>query len=109
MRIWDVSPGILCRNHLLGEHAELHATWSILTKNKKGYSHHPEVMRWRGKLKALYLRHEKLVREMKKRHYNHLSVLPIKLATGLAVQNVYVDPPRRQLDILKKKRCQCRV
>lgn len=109
MRIWDISPARLCRNHLLGEHAELHATWSILTKHKKGYSHHPEVVRWQGKLKALYLRHGKLVREMGKRGYDHASALQEKSATGSAVQDVYVDTPRRQLDILRKKRCRCRV
>ncbi len=32
MRIWDIPPKLLCRNHLLGEHRELHAIWSILTQ-----------------------------------------------------------------------------
>jgi hypothetical protein len=31
----------LCRNHLLGEHQELHAIWSVLVNGKKGYAHHP--------------------------------------------------------------------
>lgn len=35
MRIWDLSPKRLCRNHLLGEHRELHAIWA---GGKKGYS-----------------------------------------------------------------------
>jgi hypothetical protein len=43
MRIWDISPKRLCRNHLLGEHRELHAVWSVLTKGKKGYARHPET------------------------------------------------------------------
>jgi hypothetical protein len=70
LRIWDLSPKKLCRQHLLGEHRELHAIWSILTKNKKGYSKHPEVLRWKGKLKALYLRYERLVTEMGERGYS---------------------------------------
>ena len=61
MRIWDIPVEKLCRNHLLGEHRELHAIWSILINNKKGYAHHPETVRWKGKQKALYLRHEQLV------------------------------------------------
>jgi len=65
MRIWDIKPSLLCRNHLLGEHSELHAIWSIITKNKRGFSSHPEVDRWRGKLKALFRRHQLLVKEMK--------------------------------------------
>jgi len=35
MRIWDLPVKDLCKNHLLGEHRELHAIWSILTKNTK--------------------------------------------------------------------------
>lgn len=45
MRIWDISPGKLCKNHLLGEHRELHAIWTVITENKKGYSKHPETIR----------------------------------------------------------------
>jgi hypothetical protein len=60
MRIWDISPELLCRNHLLGEHRELHAMWTIITENKKGHSKHPETLRWNGKLKAMYFRHELL-------------------------------------------------
>ena len=48
MRIWDVSPKKLCRHHLLGEHRELHAIWSVLVNGKMGYARHPETLRWRG-------------------------------------------------------------
>jgi hypothetical protein len=34
MRIWDIEPRKLCRNHLLGEHRELHA---------RGYRHYSEL------------------------------------------------------------------
>jgi hypothetical protein len=107
VRVWDVSPARLCRNHLLGEHRELHAIWSILTKGKKGYSRHPETLRWRGRLKALYIRHEKLVSEMGKRGYMHHSPLEKGLARGKAVQPLYVDHPKEQLLILKRKKCGC--
>ncbi len=107
MRIWDISPQKLCRNHLLAEHRELHAIWNIITQKRKGYSKHPETLRWKGKLKALYLRHERLVKEMKKRGYNHKSPLSRKLATGKAGQDTYVDSPETQIRILKKKKCEC--
>lgn len=71
MRIWDIPPEKLCRQHLLGGHRELHALWSIIINNKKAYAHHPETMRWRGKLRALYLRHNAQVEEMTKRGYKH--------------------------------------
>ncbi|MDD4202170.1 MAG: pyrimidine dimer DNA glycosylase/endonuclease V [Candidatus Omnitrophica bacterium] len=109
MRIWDITPKKLCRNHLLGEHRELHAIWSILTNNKKGYSNHPETLRWKNKLSALYLRHEKLVEEMKKRGYNHYSDLEKKLAKGLNRQNVFIDSYKQQRKILKNKKCSCNV
>ena len=109
MRIWDIEPNKLCRNHLLGEHRELHAIWSVITKNKKGYSLHPETLRWHGKLKALYLRHEKLVKEMNLRGYNHFSPLEKKLAQGKSKQNIFIDLPKHQILILKNKGCKCTV
>ena len=109
MRIWDISPKRLCRNHLLGEHRELHAIWSILTRNKKGYSSHPETKRWRDKLGALYLRHQALVREMKNRDYKHNSRLNSKLAAGSRKQNAFIDSPGRQKKILGDKKCGCKV
>lgn len=108
MRIWDISPSKLCRNHLLGEHRELHAIWSILIHGKKGYANHPETLRWKGKLKALYLRHEKLVAEMKQRNYFHHSELNPNVK-GTTVQTVFVDTPANQLLILKRKKCGCNV
>jgi len=109
MRIWDISPEKLCRQHLLGEHRELHAIWVVLTKGKKGYSRHPEVLRWKGKLKALYLRHAKLVREFSERGYKHHSVLKKANATGSGVQDEFVDSYAEQARNLKNKKCGCRV
>ncbi|NLO31660.1 MAG: pyrimidine dimer DNA glycosylase [Methanosarcina mazei] len=109
MRIWDIPPEKMCRNHLLGVHRELHALWSIITNNKKAYAHHPETLRWRGKLKALYLRHEALVREMTKRGYKHHTPLDPALATGKAVQDEFVNTYEEQVRILKERGCECRV
>lgn len=64
MRIWDIPNEKLCKKHLLGEHRELHALWSILINNKKGYTNHPETLRWTGKLISLYFRHEQQIKEM---------------------------------------------
>lgn len=109
MRIWDIAPSILCRKHLLGEHRELHALWTIVSENKKGYSKHPETLRWYGKLAALYNRHEMLVEEMKNRGYQHHSPLDKKLATGQSMQNEYVHSPEEQIQILRTKKCDCRL
>ena len=107
MRIWDVSPQKLCRSHLLGEHRELHAIWSILTKNKKGYAHHPETLRWKGKLKALYRRHDLLVEELERRGYNHKSALDKTQATGDSKQTDLLDSFEKQIEILRTKPCDC--
>ena len=109
MRIWDITPSKLCRNHLLGEHRELHAMWTIITENKKGYSLHPETIRWKGKLKAMYLRHEELVAEMIMRGYNHHSPLDKTKATGNSKQKIFVDKPERQAQILRQKGCSCKI
>ncbi|MFA7314911.1 MAG: pyrimidine dimer DNA glycosylase/endonuclease V [Candidatus Magasanikbacteria bacterium] len=109
MRIWDIHPKHLCRKHLLAEHCELHGLWNILTKHKGkgGYSRHPETLRWVGKQKALYERHETLVNEMEKRGYNHQSPLDKKFAKGKGIQKVYINNIREQKDILAEKPCEC--
>lgn len=108
MRIWDVPAEKLCDKHLLGEHRELHAIWNIITKNKKGYRNHPETIRWKGKLKALYNRHKKQVKEIKKRGFKHKSPLNIKQAIGKEKQDYLIDSIEKQKEILNKKKCKCR-
>ena len=107
MRIWDVDPAVLCRSHLLGEHRELHAAWNVITLDRRGYRAHPEVTRWRGRLAALYRRHEALVEEMASRGYRHASPLDPALATGSRSQSTFVDPPDHQLVLLAAKGCEC--
>lgn len=110
MRVWDVDPKLLCRQHLLGEHRELHGLWNILTKHKGkgGYAQHPETRRWVGKLPALHARHQALVEEMTRRGYNHGSDLDAA-PPGSHVQDAYVPggTPEEQLQILRDKPCPC--
>jgi hypothetical protein len=109
MRIWDLSPSVLCRQHLLGEHRELHAIWVVLTEDRSGYRRHPETRRWVGRLRALHRRHARLVAEMARRGYRHASPLDARRATGSVRQDVRVDSPRRQRALLRAKGCACRV
>jgi len=69
VRVWDISPGYLNRGSLLGEHRELHGMVSIFVNNKKGYSQHPETLRWVGYGWALAQRHRLLAAEMNLRGY----------------------------------------
>lgn len=107
MRIWDLEPQVLCDQHLLGEHRELHAIWTVLSTGRKGYAHHPETLRWRGRLAALYARHEAQVAEMGRRGFRHLSPLDPRLATGEALQTELVDSLADQRARLADKPCAC--
>jgi len=109
MRIWDINPKHLCRKHLLAEHRELHGLWNIITKhkNKGGYSRHPETLRWKGKRKALYQRHEILLKEILARGYNHYSLLDKKYADGKKHQKAFLNTTKEQKQILKNKPCSC--
>jgi hypothetical protein len=109
MRIWDISPEKLCRKHFLGQHRELHAIWSILVSGKSGYSRHPETLRWKGRLKALYLKHLQIEQEMIRRGYKHHSPLDPKLAAGIKTQTKFVNSVKEQRQILKKKNCHCNI
>lgn len=102
MRIWDIAAGYLARQQLLGEHRELHGLVNILRDGKRGYSRHPETLRWIGHLPALLLRHAELVAEMRLRGYQDRSPL---LLQGVAVDwpVTYIDPPARQFDLLRGK------
>jgi len=102
MRIWDINPGYLNRQSLLGEHRELHGIESILTNKKKGYSHHPETLRWAGFGWALKIRHNLLASEMKLRGYTEKSPLQSMENTG-KWPNIYIDDPASQFNILKEK------
>jgi hypothetical protein len=109
MRVWDIHPKHLCQKHLLAEHRELHGLWNILTRHKGtgGYSRHPETLRWVGKRKALYIRHEALVKEFSRRGYSHHTPLDKRSATGSGDQRVLINAVKEQKLILNRKPCDC--
>jgi hypothetical protein len=100
MRIWDVPCSELDRQHLLGEHRELHAIWNIITQGKRGYANHPEVKRWRGHINALSLRHTEQIGQMSVRGYNHNS--PLMWVEGL--QGGSLDKPKPITPIAEQRR-----
>ncbi len=102
MRIWDVHPGYLNRQSLLGEHRELHAVVTIIEEGKSGYANHPETRRWRGFGWALRMRHALLACEMALRGYSDRSPVSSESRRG-AWPTLYVDPPARQFELLAAK------
>ncbi len=110
MRIWDLPVTCLCRNHLLAEHRELHAIWRVILDGKRGYSRHPEVLRWSGKLMALSARHDEQVREMEARGYRHMSRLDVSALPGSergCVQDMLLESVAEQVQKIRAKGCAC--
>lgn len=102
MRIWDVHPGYLNDQSLLGEHRELHGIASIISHHKPGYSRHPEIVRWRGHGWALTRRHRALSAEMALRGFTDKTPVRLRANAG-AWPLVYVDAPSRQFELLAEK------
>ena len=103
MRVWDIHPGFLNRQSLLGEHREIHAIHTVLTKNKKGYSRHPETLRWQDHLAALWLRHEEVVAESALRGFNHFQPASRPPDGDCLAQRVHRCSWARQFALLAEK------
>ncbi len=110
MRVWDIHPGYLSRQSLLGQHVETHALYSVISGGKRGYAAHPETLRWKERLGALKRAHDLAVAEMHLRGFNHASPLSAcgEPETGLNIagsteEKNYVDHPVRQVALLKQK------
>ena len=102
MRVWDINPGYLNRQSLLGEHRELHGIVSIIVNKKKGYSKHPETLRWIGYSWALRQRHRQLACEMLLRGY--IEKTPVSIRSNKGVwPDTYIDKPIVQFKLLKGK------
>lgn len=82
--MWMVSPKIMCREHLLGEHRELHTLVAVLRKKGKidGYIKNNCL-----EPLSIRMRHEELVNEMKYRGYNHNSKLGLFSLFYLSEEN----------------------
>ena len=102
MRIWDINPGYLNRQSLLGEHRELHGIVSIIVNRKKGYASHPETVRWVGYGWALRQRHRLLAAEMALRGFTDSSPVLTRANKGQWPETS-IDEPFRQFQLLKFK------
>ena len=75
MRMWEVEPRVLCRNHLLGEHYEMHMFTGTLAKGKSvaGYVRTGLVI-----VNKIEERHNDLAVEMESRGYRHSWDKPLR-------------------------------
>lgn len=110
MRMWMIPPKLLCRQHLLGEHNELH-------KHRPSFVKRHSI---RGRLKpkvlveplAMASRHEELAAEMLRRGYNHRSPYEQPPLDHLSneEQTATVDPKQSIADLTKRcLDCQSRI
>ena len=100
-RMWCVPPQLMCRQHLLGEHKEIHQLVGAMLKDRWGVVRgHAE----RGQIQTSIIksRHAALVREMLARGYNHASPLPDFPRTSIG----RVDPDNSMRDLAQRcERC----
>lgn len=73
MRMWMINPKMLCDKHLRGEHGEIHKFLPSFRKGTRVHGRfHPNVQ---IQFKGYRKRHDRLVKEMKRRGMNHKSPL----------------------------------
>jgi uncharacterized protein YbgA (DUF1722 family) len=102
LRVWDIHPGYLSRQSLLGQHVEIHALAAVICGGKKGYAAHPETRRWVGHGDKLARRHDLTVSEMSLRGFNHASPCPVSPESSPARLS-FVDFPVLQIQMLGEK------
>ncbi len=91
--MWMVNPKKLCRQHLLGEHKELHQLVGSLRKGKSIQGH---LDRGHVEVHSIKKRHAELVNEMLARGYKHLS--PLKTYKKFKAGKVNVLENERELE-----------
>jgi len=104
MRIWDLPVAALADKQLNGEHRELHCIWAVMGTDR-GYSRHPETLRWIGHRAALRARHEEQVNEMRRRGWpsgqRHASPLP--RVQGPVIAPAPITPLHQQRKMLAER------
>jgi len=70
--MWLVNPKKLCRQHLLGEHKEVHQLVGSLRKSRSIQGH---IEKGQIEIHNIVPRHKELVKEMIRRGYKHQSPL----------------------------------
>ena len=71
MRMWMVSPTLLCNKHLIGEHGEIHKHRHNFIKKHSIYGRINPVVQIEPA--NMQIRHDQLAEEMLKRGINHKS------------------------------------
>lgn len=103
-RMWKIAPELLCDQHLLGEHNELHQIVGTIRKHPhseailEGHAREGQI-----ETSAIQSRHDDLVEEMESRDMNHLS--PMEYNDELDIGEV---DPEVSLEVLYSRCEECR-
>ena len=101
MRMWMIDPSLMCRQHLLGEHNELHMLAGCLRLGRSilGYARRGLV-----DATAVAVRHRELAAEMLRRGFQHHS--PLDVVAPVPEEPGQVDPNRSLKELLSRcSRC----
>ena len=99
MRMWKVDPKLMCRQHLLGEHLEMHMFMGCIVNGSSidGYIRNGLV-----EVHNIRKRHDELAEEMIGRGYNHKSPMSWEANIKVGV----VDVTTNYIELLSRcSRC----
>jgi hypothetical protein len=102
MRMWMIPASLLCRQHLLGEHSEIH-------KHRHNFVKGHKMNGRRGQIDPCNMqsRHDELVVEMLQRGYKHESPYAQPDLSAYDFDDWHVDPSE-SLNELKRRCLDCR-
>jgi hypothetical protein len=105
MRMWMVDPQIMCDQHLLGEHVELHMLVGTLVRKRSvaGFVANRLI-----EVHNVRKRHAALVKEMARRGMNHQSPLPEFRARRLGKVDIDENQTELARRCLQCKSRQCK-
>lgn len=93
MRMWMVDPTVMCREHLLGEHKELHMFIGTILAGKSLGRYITDGLL---EVHSIVDRHEELVREFRRRGWKHASPIQTEF-TPYVLGNI--DRRQSRLDL----------
>ncbi|OKY77375.1 MAG: Pyrimidine dimer DNA glycosylase T4 endoV family [Candidatus Methanohalarchaeum thermophilum] len=109
MRMWMIDPELMCMQHVVGEHRELHALKGSLERTKPKYDNHEKhrknltTLAKSGiiELKSLKERHEELVEYMDN-HKSPIGETPTLEHLPEEVRNAEVDKEKAIKDLINR-------
>ncbi len=98
--MWNVDPKKMCRQHLLGEHVEMHMFAGTINR---GISVRGYIEKNLFEPSTLEKRHDELVVEMESRGYNHKSPMPeIKYSNISEFMDAVIDGQKAHEDLVSR-------